>query len=191
MTQAIFDERSRQRISRSVKWTERQVEPAGSRARKRIVGALPIVAFAAGDIDHNDTADVELATGDSFTDPGVAGEPAETITVYNPGLKVWEGSRMIILPCRLLDSEENEWVIMRAFSATRIRGTAPAGGIAAGASGLLTSAVGLDGHYEITTATAHLKTSDVAVQASKTTWAELTWDATNGSEWHVYQADCV
>ena len=150
---------------------------------------IPMVAIAAEDIEHDSLGDCYRATGSGF-DQTLTEDTGTTFEVYNPGLMVWDGARVLIQHCRLPEGER-KWNIVHAWSATRIRCTAPSsGGISAGGSGTCTSVTTLNGHYSPTTATVFSWTDDIAIQASKKLLAGLVWTGTV-SRWEVYSADCV
>ena len=158
--------------------------------RNSPAGYLPMVVTAAEDIEHDDNGTVNWTTGAQLS-ATLSEDSSVQWDVYNPGLKVWDGATLWIALSRLPRSARVEWVILRAWSATRIRCTAPAsGGLAAGGSGTCTSVTALDGHFSPTTATVYSWTTNVDVDASAKLLAELVWTGTV-SRWEIYSADCT
>ncbi len=192
---AFADRRSAMRTAHAVRRVEHMtrtgVVPRGG---DRIGAAAPTVAFARADIEHDDFGTVAFGTGSDF-DATVTEDATREVQAYNPRLKVWDGARLLIFHCALPSGDGNKYNIFDAFSATKIRATAPAGGIAAGASATVnkTSVVALDGTYApATDPTVYLNTSNVAVGGSETIWCLLTWHVGSGtSRWEVFASDCV
>jgi hypothetical protein len=186
-----IDKRSQDRIRKAVLWVEKNKRPEKTRPQPnpRRGPSNPWLAVAYADIDHNNTGEARVAFGET----GFFSTSAEEITVYNPGLKVWSGSELLLVyPSWTSEVPEFDvWYIARAWSATRIRGIAAAD-ISPQASGSLNNVVSLDGHFSPTTASVFLPTTEIAIQAGFAVWAELVYgeDPSPYSRWEVYSADC-
>ena len=187
-----FTKTAEDRIVETVReWERYPKDRAESQLPTNAPTSLPLLVTAAEDIEHDSFGDVNWTYGDDF-DQTLTEQSTRQFEVYNPGLKVWDGARLLVMHCRLPRSGRNRWNIIHAWSATRIRCTAPAGGIAAGGSGTCTSPTDANGYFGFTTLTVYLWTSSVAVQASEELLAELYWDSTaTASRWRVYSSDCT
>lgn len=197
-----YSPRSKARIGRSVRYTEQQrsnapsVLPGGAGSR----GRDPLLCSVSEDIEHNKAGKVHFLTGTSWfqMDDDTDRDELDVVNLLFP--KLWKGSRVVIEPIYVHAVEDRQLVITQAYSATRIRGTAPTSGIATGATGTITSVIAIDGHFEPETAAVYLPTSNVAIGASLVTWAELVVKAEKDtfgdltgnyeSEWHAYASDC-
>lgn len=185
-----FDRQSVQRIQSAVLTVEgwrRTREPRRGRTRR---GRFPTsqVVIATEDIEHNATGKAKIAEGTQWT--GYLTATGDEIDVYNPGPKVWNGSRLLIDHGALRDSGESKWNIRQAWSATRIRGIATAQ-ISPESTETINSITPLDGHYSPATASVYLPTKHITVQSQMVVWAELVYrTATSSSRWEVYSADC-
>ena len=186
------------RVAMSVRFTEawprdNALRPGELRARTRSP-LVPLVAFADEDIEHDSFGTIQLGTGDDF-DQTVTADSDKQYEAYNPGLMVWNGARLLVLPAGLSNGAGQKWQILHAFSATRIRATAPAGGITAGTDVSIdrTTITALNGEYSPTSdPDAFLETIDLDVQGSATIWCELTWvETASESRWEVTSADCA
>ena len=93
MTQ-VYNESARRRIDRTVIQSERRRTEEQER-RGRIVQTLPFAAIASEDIEHGTTGDVDMAESTTWagTWSAATSTSASSITVYNPFLKIWSGSR--------------------------------------------------------------------------------------------------
>ena len=185
-----FDEQSVRRISRAVRtvegWPTHQV-PDNQR-RRRTAAPVPQVAIAQADIEHNDSGGVKFGSG-SAMDSAIAPVGDEQ-QAYNPGLTVWEGSRLAIEHWALNGADSAAWAIRHAWSATRIRGRSSSE-ITPGSTDTITDVTALDGHYGPATATVYLPTELITVASGVILWAELAWnEATGVCRWEVYSADC-
>lgn len=192
MTQAFtFDRESARRIQNAVltveAWRRSGGVPGGGRRQRQLAAALPQVAVAVADIEHGAIGLVKKGEGSAF-DSSVA-PVGDELEAYNPGPKIWGGSRLAIENWALRGAGV-KWVVRQAWSATRIRGTADAT-IPPGTSGALSDVLGLDGGFSSTTAEVLLPTAHVSIAAGMVVWAELVYVAANGSSrWEVYSADC-
>ena len=190
-----FDKQSQRRIARTVIKNEKQGKTFGIKndlflpvnSNNRL---LTRFVEATADIEHNDFGTADILKASDF-DSSKTADSTTQFSVYNPGPKVWQGSTLLIMPLQMGDTAHNKYGIVQAWSATRIRATAPAGGITAGGSGTLSSIVPLHGNFIHATTTAHLLTSSVDVGASEEVWAELVYlSSTGASRWEIYAADC-
>ena len=186
----MFDRQSESRISRTVQEWERfpRERQVGGNNLPVSVG-LPQLAIAGEDIEHFDFGDVYYASGSAF-DGTITEDNTKIFSAWNPGLMIWDGATVILQHCRLPKSGKNQWVIIGAWSATRIRCTAPSGGIPAGTSATCTSVTALNGYYSPTSTTVYSWTSNVDVGTSEKLLAELVWTG-SVSRWEVYSADCT
>lgn len=187
-----FDRQSEERISRTVQeWERFPAERVFGRAPQGTSIGLPQIVTLAEDIEHFEFGLANLTTGTDF-DGTLTEDSSTQFTVWNPGLKAWDGATAEIAHTRLPTSGKAQWVIKWAWSATRLECTAPAGGIAAGGSGTCSSPTNMNGHFGASSLTVHSWTSSIAIQGSEELLAELYWDSSNTeSRWRVYSADCT
>ena len=152
---------------------------------------LKMVVTAAADVEHNTFGNFNHTTGTALTST-LTEDATRQYSAYNLGLKIWDGATCLIEHCRLPESGVNKWIVTQTDSATRLRCTAPIGGIAAGGSATCTSPTDADGYFGFTTLTVWLWTGSVAIQASEDLLAELYWDSSaSESRWRAYAADCT
>ena len=192
---SYFDRRSSQRIAASVLTTEK-----GGRTTKQSLGRANLVATSAAEVpllvvanaavEHNASGTFNLATGGLSVNDPVQENTNLTFDAWNPGQLIWENSHCLIMPARANGADGNKFVVLKAWSATKIRGFSPVGGITAGSSGTCTSIEGVDGHYNATTATCHLYTANIDVEASMRIYAQLYKPSGSASRWEIYAADC-
>ncbi len=178
-----LDIRSFERLADSVRWTEQQftarAEHPGGEFAARV--AVPVLAVASEDIEHNTFGDASLSTG-SFTSTSAT---SREIEVYNPGLKVWDTSDILVRLVGIPGTSSQKYVILQAFSATRLRGTASST-IAPGSSGTLTSVDAINGMSPGSTVTVkNLTGSGVTISSGDLVAADLCWDISSSgvSEW--------
>ena len=185
-----FDGQSVRRIASTVQTVEgwpAHAQPDTQRRRRAAV-IVPQVAIAQADIEHNDIGGVKFGTG-SGLDSAVA-PIGDELQAYNPGLAVWEGSRLAMEHWALNGAEAAAWVIRHAWSATRIRGRSTEE-ISPGDTSSVSDVTALNGHYGPITADVYLPTELIAVASGVILWAELAWnEATGVCRWEVYSADC-
>jgi len=188
-----YNQAARKRIARSVQWTETQT--TAPFVQRRQVTAYPMAKLvqAQEDIEHGQIGDVKHLEGPAFGGSVsiVSGDTA--FAVYNPCLKIWSGSELIVSQIALPGEDEtNEarWYVSRAWSATRIRGTSTVL-MTPGSTRTCNVVQRMDGTFEPTTAQVYLPTQFVEVKASRVVWFELAWfNSASLSLWQIYSADC-
>lgn len=184
-----FIKRDEQRIARTVQeWERFPRERQFTGIQNGTSVGVPQFAIADEDIEHGDFGDVSYASGSTF-DGTLTPNTSRLFNAYNPGKKVWDGATVLLQHCRLPQSGKNQWVIVQAWSATRIECTAPAGGITAGNFGICGTITALDGHYGYATASVTNWTTSLDIGGSEVLRAELDFRS-SFSNWYVYAADC-
>lgn len=186
-----YNERARIRIGRAVRWVERNRSSRGPSRRAKNDFETIVWAIADEDIEHNSFGTVKRAKGSGFDatsiDPG-----DDEFEAYNPGAKIWDGTRVFLQFGSLAEnsSTDSKYMIMKAWSATRIRGKSD-GAISPGSTGSLDSVVGIDGEFPPSTVSGvYLPTDHVTVTDNMSTWAEIRYQASGTSRWEIYSADC-
>ena len=182
-----YNAEARARIAAAVRKTEAATDHdrGGTRRREYANASGPFLSITQADIEHGFDGQVRRARGDWGSS---LGEIGDEIKVNNPGAKVWAGSTVITM-FTSLSGAPRRGVILKAWSATRIRGIATAA-IAPGESRQLTDVVGIDGPFPEDTAIVTLPTEFVSIASGLTVWAELQFVSGDGSKWFVYSADC-
>lgn len=190
-----YNRAARARIDAAVKWVEanrQRLNPLGRVDRQGPARMTPYAVIAAEDIEHGAFGGAHWSSASGWDSAWVA-DTAREVEVYNPGPKVWSGAQLIVGPAALGGTDQGDGqklVILRAWSATRIRGLAT-GQISPGATGSIGTLVTIDGHYAPAggTAPVYLPTAHVIVKSGKVAWAELRYRP-EGSRWEIYSADC-
>lgn len=185
-----FNEQAERRIVKAVKKIE-GIRPANDMRPRWPALAYPLtfIGLAQADIEHNTIGNCKAAEGTDY-DSNVSAY-GDTLQVYNPGPKVWNGSRIAIEHWALAGAIETRYVIRHAWSATRIRGQAAAT-INPGLTGSINTVIPLNGYFNTATATVYLPTENVVITSGVPVWAELVFQTVTGtSRWEVYSADCV
>ena len=189
-----FTRGAMRRVARSVQWTEEVARnrPLPRGGRRGPVVPAPQFVRVDGDIEHNEVGTCHfLETATDYTDDAKTIEGNLQYDCYNPLPKVWENAEAIAQPVALVSAESSILCLTQAFSATRIRGNATED-ISPGETAGIDSVIGLDGHYDLTTADVYLPTTYVSVSNGLAVWAELVWNESTGiSRWEVYSADCI
>lgn len=146
------------------------------------------VAIAREDIEHNAVGEVEFANGSAFDMDAWTGNGSRD-EAFNPGPRVWNGSNLIIGKVEL-DGADAAYCILRAWSPTRLRGTA-INAILPGQIGTVNALYPIDGAFTPTSVQAFLPTTYVEVAQGMTVWMELVYRAsTDSSRWEIYSSDC-
>lgn len=182
-----FDRQSVQRIQRAVlaveKWPQTRQPPAPLARAGRF--SMPQVCLAAEDIEHDSFGSVILGEGSAF-DSLLTATGRTVGNVYNPGPKVWSGSRVSIENWALRLADRRRLCIQHAWSATRITGTAAAN-ISPGGTGTLNSVSPLDGHFGPSSVSAYLSSGAEQVDSGTVVEANLAYrESTSSSRWEIY-----
>lgn len=192
-----IDRQTQRRISKSVLWTERQSRgDSANPSYASAPGRLPLrYAMANADIEHNAKGTAKLATVNMQPSAPAFTAGTTDVLVVNPIQKVWNGALLMLgwMSFEAANSSEDNdrWVIMQAWSATRIRGITQGPDIAPGGTGTLGTITAINGTFNDPTASVFLPTAHVTVKTGNVAWAELRWNATtNTSRWEIYSADC-
>lgn len=182
-----YNAAARARIAAAVRKSEASTDHdrGGTRRREYANPSGPFLAITQGDIEHGFEGQVKRAKGDWGSS---LEEIGEELKAQNPGPKIWAGSQVITMFTSLAGAPRRG-VIIKAWSATRIRGIASAA-IAPGETRQLTDVVGIDGPFPEDTANVTLPTEFVSIASGLTVWAELQFVSGDGSKWYVYSADC-
>lgn len=189
-----FNSDARRRIRAAVRRVEQmRAIPQPRAAGQHPATQLPFLAIADEDIERGHSGQVKLASADSFDSEPTPSDILLLDKAYNPfHLKIWEGASLLLTRACLAgtapDVDASAWVIVQAWSATRIRGKTQSG-IAAGGTGVINVTQHIDGYYGLDIATVLLPTEFVSLEANRVVWAELTYGL-GISEWVVYSADC-
>lgn len=191
-----ISQRQQKRITESVKWTERQTrgDARNPRWRHRDIGAMPLICFTQADIEHGESGPARFAEGD-FDGFAASTDSDDDVTIYNARDKLWNGAQVLAVwpSFRLASGSTNDgtWLVMQAWSATRVRGVSQAA-IAPGTTGTLGTLKPLNGIFQPLTLSAFLPTAHVSIESGLAVWVELVFNATTGiSRWEVYSADCI
>jgi len=144
------------------------------------------VGVAAADCAHNASVQINGTTGNPGSEVEDTGNVLTTAAYNTTGIKIWDGAKVLIQWC-VSGGSGGGWHIVKAWSATRCRGTSPAGGIAAAASGTLTSVSFHDGTGPASVS-AYNANVNIGIEGSVQTWAE--WTEAN-NRWEIYAADCT
>jgi len=185
----IYNQAARKRIDSVVVWGENRRTDL-QRRRKSQLNSYVGYAEAIDDIEHGDSGETKLLTGqwDDFANlaPGL-----ETRLCFNQGRKIWGGSHLWVFLGTLESSGQLHLVSEEAWSASFIRGVADTD-ILPGETKQISSVVTYDGHYNLTTADVYLPTTQVKIKATAVTWATLRFDEGTGlSIWEATNADCL
>lgn len=186
-----YNREARRRIKSAVLWVEQQPQPKDFGGRQLLPPPIDKLVFVEEDIDSGKTGKVTLMKGKALYSGVTRWDGQELQEVFNPGPKVWAGTQAIVSRVSLAQAQPGEgikWYIVRAFSATRVRGKTT-GIIAAGGTGTVTVTQAIDGEMPTGTISAYLPTEFVTVAADRVVWAELVY-RTTGSRWEIYSADC-
>lgn len=189
----IYSDKARQRINRAVRRVEKFTTRKAPRRRRGGVMQLVTYAIAQEDIEHDSFGDIKLATAASMDSSYTAADD-DIDEIFNPGPKIWAGSRILMERGTLAGTTDRQdtikWIVRQAWSATRIRGLAVTA-ISPGGSADLNTLAPVNGHYGAATANVYLPTAYVSINQGLTVWAELVYRSGTGvSRWEVYSADC-
>jgi len=186
----IPTKKTAKRIAKAVKRWE--FKPSSGRGGSRRVGPPgggyhTLLGKLTTDLTYNSTDDVELCEGSVGSEDAPA-SGATTVEAHNLLYRtLWEDSFVLMQWVRVPDSGGSMYRIIWSDSASRVRGTSPAGGISAGSSGSVGTLVEIDGKISDTSITAYNVLSNFDVPASVATWCE--WNQDN-ARWEIYAADC-
>ena len=192
MTQ-VYNESARRRIDRTVIQSERRRTEEQER-RGRIVQTLPFAAIASEDIEHGTTGDVDMAEATTWagTWSAATSTSASSITVYNPFLKIWSGSRLIVQPVTMKGAnatESQRYIVIQHFAATQLVGDSTAA-VAAGATGTIDTLTYKNGHFSPTSTSFILPIDNHSIDAANVVvFARLVWTG-SASQWIASSADC-
>lgn len=188
-----YSKQARARIDAAVKWVEanrQRLNPLGRVDLKGPARMTPYAACATEDIEHGSFGDAKWAYASGW-DSTWQVDVERTFRVYNLGPKVWQNSPLIVGPAAIGGADQGDGqqlVILRAWSATRLRGLASSQ-INPGTTGVLHTLTLIDGTFAPATASVYLPTAHVAIKTGKVAWAELRYRP-EGSRWEAYSADC-
>lgn len=188
-----YSQEARRRIAAAVRWVEARPRDALTTVPTPARTIKHKLVRAQADIEHGQVGQVKHLSGVAFGQSVDLLSNDTAFKVYNPGHKVWSGADCIVAPIGLPGQDQTNqagWYIVKAWSATRIRGKTT-GAITHGQTGTIDNITTIDGTVSFASTSVYLPTDVKDVTANLLVWAELVFrTSTNTSRWEIYSGDC-